>query len=259
MLHHKRDFKYYIDLVYQKAKADLRTEAARGYLGVLWWVIEPLMYMGAFYVVFVHFFHRGDENFVMFLLSGLIAWKFFQTTILTGSNSLIANGNLMNQVYLPKILFPFTTIMVNTLKFIIILVLFLLLLIFETGHVKLSWAFLPLIVLTQLILVTSLTGFFSAIIPFFPDFRVILENVLLMFFFISGVFFKISSLPDNVQNYLSLNPMAFLISEYRNILIHGNLPNLKGLILVIIFSLLLFCIVLWLFRRFDRIYPKIIY
>jgi lipopolysaccharide transport system permease protein len=259
MLHHQRDFKYYVDLVFQKAKADLRTEAARGYLGVLWWVIEPVMYMGAFYVVFVHFFHRGDENFVMFLLSGLISWKFFQTTILIGSNSLITNGNLMNQVYLPKIVFPFTTIMVNTLKFLIILVLFVSLLLFETGHASWSWIFLPLIVLTQLILVTSITSFFSAIMPFFPDFRVILENVLLMLFFISGVFFRITSLPDSIQNYLSLNPMAFLISEYRNILIRGTLPNVRGLILVIIFSLLLFGIVLWLFRRFDRIYPKIIY
>jgi len=259
MLYHQRDFKYYIDLVYQKAKADLRTEAARGYLGVLWWVIEPVMYMGAFYVVFVHFYHRGDENFVMFLLSGLIAWKFFQTTILTGSNSLIANGNLMNQVYLPKIVFPFTTIMVNTIKFVIILVLFLTLLFFGTGHVSWTWVFLPLIVLTQLILVTSITSFFSAIMPFFPDFRVILENILLMFFFISGVFFKIKNLPDNVQKYLLLNPMAFLISEYRNILFRGALPSINGLIFVIIFSLLLFGIALWLFRRFDRIYPKIIY
>ena len=259
MLYHQRDFRYYVDLVFQKAKADLRTEAARGYLGVLWWIVEPVMYMGAFYVVFVHFFHRGDENFIIFLLSGLIAWKFFQTTILAGSNSLIANGNLMNQVYLPKIVFPFTTIVVNTIKFLIILIIFVALLFLGTGHTSWVWVFLPLIVLAQLILVTSITSLFSAIMPFFPDFRVILENVLLMFFFVSGVFFNIADLPNNVQKYLLLNPMAFLISEYRNILLRGTLPSVKGLILVLIFSILMFGIALWLFRRFDRIYPKIIY
>jgi lipopolysaccharide transport system permease protein len=259
MYHHQRDLKYFIDLVLQKSKADLKTEAARGYLGVLWWVIEPVMYMGVFYVVFVHFFHRGDGNFVMFLLSGLIAWKFFQSTIIAGSNSLIANGSLMNQVYLPKIIFPFTTITVNTIKFLIIVGLFITLLFIVTGHGLWTWSYLPLIILVQLMLVAGVTSFFSAIMPFFPDFKVILDNVMLMVLFSSGVFYKLEYLPAKIQKFLLLNPIAFLISEYRNILIHGSPPNIKGLILVLIFSILMFGFSFVLFRRFDRIYPKIIY
>ena len=49
-----RNYRYFIDLVLQKARAGLRAEASRGYLGVLWWVIEPVIYMGVFYTVFAH-------------------------------------------------------------------------------------------------------------------------------------------------------------------------------------------------------------
>lgn len=259
MVHYRKNLRYYFELVLQKAKADLRAEAARGYLGVLWWFVEPILYMGAFYIVFAHVFQRGDKNFVMFLLSGLIVWKWFHSTILVGSNSLMANANLMNQVYVPKIIFPLTTITVNTIKFLIILFLFILFLQIGAGKTSWSWLFLPGIVLVQLLLIVAVTIFFSAIMPFFPDFRVILDNVLLVVFFLSGIFFDIATLPEKVQTFLLLNPMALLINSYRDVLLQGNMPNWKDLLFVILFSFFVLCPAGWLLRRFDRIYPKIIY
>lgn len=259
MLHFQRSLRYYIDLVFQKAKADLRTEAARGYLGVLWWIIEPIMYMGAFYIVFAHIQQRGDKNYVTFLLSGLIAWKWFHSSIMVGSNSLIANANLMKQVYVPKILFPLTTIIVNTIKFLIIVFFFILFLQVVAGKASWSWLYLPVLIFVQLLLIIAATSFFSAIMPFFPDLRGILENILLMFFFVSGVFFDITTLPEKVKKYLSINPMAFLITSYRDALLHGRIPNWKGLFYVILFSFFVFCLAGWLFQKYDRVYPKITY
>ena len=259
MVHPRTELRYYFELVLQKAKADLRTEAARGYLGVLWWIIEPIMYMGAFYIVFAHLYRRGDDSFVMFLLTGLIAWKWFHSTVSVGSNSLMVNVNLMNHVYLPKIVFPLTTITVNTIKFLIILSLFLLFLQFGAEKASWDWILLPGIIFVQLLLIVAVTSFFSAIVPFFPDFRVILENVLLMLFFLSGVFFDITTLPAQAQKYLYLNPMAVLIANYRKVLLQGVTPDWQGLMLVILFSLLVLCLSVWLFRRYDRIYPKVIY
>ena len=103
-----RGWHYLTDLIIQKARAGLRAEASRGYLGVLWWVIEPVMYMSVFYVAFAHLLKRGDENFVIFLLVGLIVWKWFHATLSTGGNSLMVSAGLMNQIYVPKIIFPLT-------------------------------------------------------------------------------------------------------------------------------------------------------
>jgi lipopolysaccharide transport system permease protein len=255
----QRNWRYFVDLVLQNAKAGLRAEASRGYLGVLWWIIEPVMYMGIFYIAFAHLLHRGNENYVLFLLTGLIVWKWFHATVTSGSNSLMANAGLMNQVYLPKIVFPLTAIVINFFKFLIIFILFLTFVQFTSTKTSLTWAFLPLLIITQFLLIVSVTSLLAAIMPFFPDLRVILENIMMMFLFLSGVFFDIYKLPASIQGYLMLNPMAALISMYRKLLLNGVPPNWHQLYLVILFSLSVLIMALLLFHRFDRVYPKIIH
>ena len=254
-----RDWHYLTDLVIQKARAGLRAEASRGYLGVLWWIIEPVMYMAVFYVAFVHVLNRGDDNYVIFLLTGLIIWKWFHATVSTGANSLMSIAGLMNQVYVPKIVFPLTNIAVNSFKFLIILSLLLMFLLFTPTKVNWTWTLLPILILTQLLLITASTSFLSAIMPFFPDLKVILDNVLMMLLFLSGIFYDISKMPAKVQSYLMLNPMASLIVMYRKILLQGIAPDWVQLINVLSFSSVLMVIALWLLYRFDRIYPKIIF
>jgi lipopolysaccharide transport system permease protein len=255
----QKKWQNFMDLVIQKAMAGLRAEASRGYLGVLWWVIEPLMYMCIFYVVFAHLFHRGDENYIMFLLTGLISWKWFHATVATGANSLMANFGLMNQVYLPKIIFPLTNIAINTFKFLIILIILILLLQFTSARVTWVWVLLPVLVLTQLLLIVGVTSLLAAIMPFFPDLRVILDNILMMMLFLSGIFFDISKMPESVQQYLWLNPMAALIAMYRKLLLEGVAPDWQQVLGILSFSIALLSLAVWLFRRFDRVYPKIIF
>jgi lipopolysaccharide transport system permease protein len=255
----QRNWWNFVDLVLQKARAGLRAEASRGYLGVLWWVIEPVMYMGIFYIVFAHLFHRGDENYIMFLLSGLIVWKWFHATVTTGSNSLIANAGLMNQVYLPKIVFPLTAIAINTFKFLIILILFLTFLQFTSTKPSLTWILLPVLILTQLLLIVSVVSLLAAVMPFFPDLKVILDNIMMMLLFLSGIFFDIAGLPLSIQRYLYLNPMAELINMYRKLLLKGVPPDWGQIFLVISFSFTVMILSGWLFHRFDRVYPKIIH
>lgn len=255
----QRNWWNFVNLVLQKAKAGLRAEASRGYLGVLWWVIEPVMYMGIFYIVFAHLFHRGDENYIMFLLTGLIVWKWFHATVTTGSNSLIANAGLMNQVYLPKIVFPLTAIAINTFKFLIILILFLTFLQFTPTKPSLTWALLPFLILTQLLLIVSVVSLLAAVMPFFPDLKVILDNIMMMLLFLSGIFFDIAGLPVSIQGYLYLNPMATLITMYRKLLLEGVPPDWGQIFLVISFSFTVMILAGCLFHRFDRVYPKIIH
>lgn len=246
------------NLILQKTKADLRSEASRGYLGILWWILEPVMYMGAFYIVFTHIRNRGDDNYVMFLLSGLIAWKWFHTTITGGANSLMANAGLMNQVYLPKIIFPLTAVTVNTIKFFIVMTLFLLFLLIFAEGITMSWGWLPIIVCVQLLLIIAITCFLSALMPFFPDFKLILQNIMLILLFLSGIFYDISSLPDRVEKVLIVNPIASLIQMYRNILLDQKSPDLIVLLYIVLASIIILLIAVSLLKRYDRLYPKIV-
>jgi lipopolysaccharide transport system permease protein len=110
-----------------------------------------------------------------------------------------------------------------------------------------------------LFFIVAVACLFAAIMPFFPDLRVILENGMLMIFFLSGIFFDMTKLPESVQTYLWLNPMAVIINTYRKILLKGMLPDWHQLLFVLSFSFVILLLALYLYHRFDRIYPKIIH
>ena len=258
MQYNLQNLKHALDLIKQISKADLRTEASRGYLGVLWWIIEPVLYMGTFYIVFSHIIRSGDGNYVFFLLTGLVVWKWFNTTIIVGSNSLMVNVGLMNQVYVPKIIFPLTVIVTNTVKFFIIFILFLVFLCFASTP-SLSWFSVITVIFVQTIFTISVTCLLSSIIPFFPDLRQLLDNILLVLLFLSGVFLNLSQFPERIQKILFLNPMAVIISMYRKVLLDNSLPDWNKLLFVVLFSIPIFLLAFWLLNRFDRIYPKIIH
>ena len=255
---YNRGWSYLVDLIIQKARAGLRAEASRGYLGVLWWVIEPVMYMSVFYIAFAHLLNRGDENYVMFLLTGLIVWKWFHATLNTGSNSLMSSAGLMNQIYVPKIIFPMTNVAVNTFKFLFVLLMFLLFLKFTSGRVTWAWLLLPILVFTQFLLIAALSSLLAALMPFFPDLKMIFDNILMMLLFLSGVFFDIAKLPERMQQYLLVNPMAVLITMYRKVLLQGIPPDWRQVAWILVFSTVTMLLAVWVLRRYDRIYPKII-
>ena len=90
------------DIIYFKTYAELKAESHRYYLGILWWLIEPIIYMLVFYFVFGVLFQRGTEDFVPFLLTGLVFWHWFQSTVMQSADTISANRFLLNQVFVPN-------------------------------------------------------------------------------------------------------------------------------------------------------------
>jgi lipopolysaccharide transport system permease protein len=248
----------HLDLIKYKVYAELSAEAARTFLGILWWVIEPVLYMSVFYFIFGVLFQRGGEGFVYFLLVGLVVWKWFDSSIRSGMVSLQTNAAVIVQVYQPKFIFPVIVVLINTAKFLFVMLLLLLFLLVSGKPASASWlALLPLISV-QCVFIASITSLFATVIPFVPDFKWVVENGLTMLFFLSGVFFDISAMPENFQVWLRLNPMAVLIDNYRNVLLQGQMPDWWQLFWVLLFSGILILAALRVFNRFDRIYPKLV-
>jgi lipopolysaccharide transport system permease protein len=248
----------YLLLILQKSTSDLVAEARQGYLGMLWWVIEPVLYLSVFYFIFVAVFDRGGKDSVVFLLIGLVIWKWFGSSIPKCSNSIFANSGLIKQIYIPKIVFPVITILTTTFKFIIVFFLLLLFLLIIGYGVNTAWLALPLLILMQFLLTLSIGGVLSALIPFLPDLRIVIDNAMLLLFFVSGVFFDFSSASPMAKALLHINPMLGLIESYRNVLVSGVWPDLIILAYIFILSLLLMIIAMYLLHRFDRVYPKIV-
>ena len=246
------------ELILYKSYAELKTEAARLYASFLWWIIEPVMYMGAFYIVFGLVFQRGGPGFVPFLLCGLVIWKWFASSVTHGANSIIANMGLIQMVYVQKFVFPGATLLTNTVRFLFVFFMFIIFLVLYGISPKTAWLGLPVVLITQFLLNAACSGFASAVVPFVPDIRLLIEKILMLGFFMSGIFFDSNSIPEKYQGFFLMNPMAVLIEEYREILLHGRWPDWKAMAIITIVSIVGIMISRALMIRYDRHYPKVL-
>ena len=249
----------YLELVSYKVFADLRAEARQTYLNFLWWVIEPVLYMAVFYVVFGLLLKRGGgPEYVPFLLTGLTAWRWFDNAVRTGSKSIMTNAHLMRQVYLPKIVFPVIAVIQSTLKFVCVLLLLLVFLQFFESGVSVTYLALPAIMLVQLIFICAFTFALAAVVPFLPDIGKLIGNALTLLMFLSGIFYTGKTIPDEYKDYFYMNPMATLLESYRDILLYSSWPDWRGLFWIAALSCLGLLAVVVFFRRNDKVYPKIL-
>ncbi|MEM7480885.1 MAG: ABC transporter permease [Acidobacteriota bacterium] len=250
-------FRRYFALILYKTYTELRAEASRTYFGYVWWVVEPVLSMSVYYFVFEYLFRQGTANFGLFLIIGLIPWRWFSTSITHGSSALIQSRALMKQVYLPKVVLPLVTLASNTFKFLVVfalLIAFLWLMGFAPGPQYLA---LVAVILVQGLLVGGLTLLAAAVTPFVPDLRVLLDNFLRLLFFVSGIFHDIDVLGGKAESLLRLNPLTWLTEAYREILLHRQWPDFEALLWIGACSAVVLFLAERLIRRFEFVYPKL--
>jgi len=250
---------HYFSLLWFKTYADLRAEAARTYLNFLWWIVEPVLYMAVFYVVFGVLFKRGDgPEYVPFLLCGLAVWKWFDSTLRAGANAIQMNAALIGQVFVPKAFFPSVTIAQNLVKYVVVLAILLIFLQFYGPGVNTSYLALPLVVFVQFLFITGCTFLLAAIVPFMPDILQMVNYALTLLLFLSGIFYSVDTFPDHYQIFFALNPMVEIIESYRDVLLYERWPDFGALALVAGVSLLIGGLGLWIMARFERVYPRVV-
>ncbi|MEN9848535.1 MAG: hypothetical protein RL368_1275 [Pseudomonadota bacterium] len=245
------------ELILYKTYADLRAETERTYLGFLWWIFEPIMYMSVFYVMFGLMLGHKTDDFVPFLLVGLTIWQWFKSCLSHGSESILGAHGLITQIHLPKVIFPIILILTDTVKFIFIFSLLLIFLWLYGYSITIHYLALPILFFVQLLFTTSLTFILAAVVPFLPDLRFVVENVLQAVFFVSGVFVAASIVPEEYLGYYYLNPMTNLIEDYRNVLMYAKMPDWSSLLVIMAISVLGIIFGAYLIKRFEHIYPKV--
>jgi lipopolysaccharide transport system permease protein len=245
----------YLELIFWKAMAELQAEAARAYIGILWWVAEPALYMLAFYTAFGLGLRGGGEQAVFFLLCGLVPWKWFTSGVQNGSGSIQANSGLIQQVYLPKLILPLVSIFTNTIKFIIVLTI-LMLILTAFGHgPDVTWFGLPVVIAVELLLIVAAGSLAASILPIFPDIKLVVDNGLMVLMFVSGVFFDMSRLPP--QAVLRYNPLIPILEGFRAPLLRHEWPDWQALSWVTVAAIAMYAVAIRILVAYDRRYIKL--
>jgi lipopolysaccharide transport system permease protein len=246
-----------VELVLFSTYAELRAEAARSYLGLIWWVLEPAMMMGAFWLVFDVILRTGGPDYVPFLLIGMTLWQWMKSCITHGGYAIWGSLPMVRQVRLPPLVFPLIAMLSDTVKFACIFVL-LVVILWALGYPPNAayWA-LP-IVFAAIFLAAAGAGFvISALVPLVPDLRFVIEQVLMVVMFLSGVIFPLDKVPEHLRWVMALNPVAVVMDDARGILLHGQLPNWIGLSKVALISVVLCAGGVLFVQRLAPRFPKL--
>jgi len=249
---------HYINVIFYRAQAEMRAEVARGALGMLLWVLEPVIYMGAFYLIFSLLNIRGGVEAIPYLLPALVVWKWFASSVYRGAVSIAQGAAVMQQIYVPKYVFLASVLLSAFYQFMIVFFILVVFLIFYGISPVAVWFNLIPLIFIQFILIVAVAGFFAVLLPFLPDLKIVISNGLTLMFFLSGVFFDVSAASEMHQRILYLNPMASVIEGYRDIFLNNAMPDWGALANVFVFSLILLMMVIFLIKKWDRIFPKVL-
>jgi len=223
-----RELWHYRYLLRNLVARDLKARYKNSVLGILWSILNPMFLMLVFTILFSVLANNQIRDYPIFVLTGLIPWNFFSGSLISGTVSVTSNSGLVKKVYFPRELLPTAALLSNLVNFLFaFLVLVVFLYIFGIGlTVHALWV--PLILATQLIFTLGLALLLGSLTVFYRDVLMILEVVMLAWFFLTPVFYSLEMFGNTAtvlgytfypaQLLRWLNPMASIIDGYRTVL-----------------------------------------
>jgi homopolymeric O-antigen transport system permease protein len=221
---------YVRDLLYELVGRDIKLRYKRSVLGILWSLLNPLAHLIVLVFVFQRVMPLNIPNYSLFAFTGVLAWGWFSAALSAATISIVGNRELIRQPGFPAPILPVVPVLLNLVHFAIAMALLLVVLLLGGGGLTGAVMVLPLVVALQFMVTLSL-GYFTATLQVrFHDTSHVLGVVLLLGFFLTPVFYRARAVPEAYQPIYNLNPMAQLITAYRDILIGGQWPDARALL-----------------------------
>ncbi len=231
----------YFSLVDVQARMALKADASKYFLGYIWWLLEPLLFVGVFYVVFNVILDARRADFLVFLMCGKLPFVWFSKSVTQASNSIVANAGLIGRIDIPKSLFPMAVIQEGLYKPAAVFVLLLGVVLAYDYPAGWVWLWLVPIMAINYLLIMGCSFLGAILVCLQRDFGMLIPLGMVFLMFTSGIFWDVRSLEDQHMTNLILttNPLAFLLDAYRQVLMYGRAPDITLLLMVALGCVLL--------------------
>lgn len=203
---------------------DFKEQYLGSYLGIVWAMLRPLLFIGIMWFVFVFGFKSKpiDDGtpFILWLLCGMIPWFFFADSLGKSMNAIVSNSFLVKKVAFRVSILPLVQV-ISSLYIHIVFVGILLSIFILYGYTPtIYWLQIPYFMICMILLLLGLGWLTSAIKVFVKDVGEIIGVIIQFGFWLTPIFWSISIIPEKYQSIIKLNPMFYIIDGYRNALIH---------------------------------------
>jgi ABC-type polysaccharide/polyol phosphate export permease len=255
-----RELFNYRQLVALLVVRELKVRYKRSVFGLLWTMLNPLLLMIVYTVVFTTVMASGQKNFSIFLLAALLPWLFFQTAVMQGLNAILGNQDLIRKVRVPQAVFPLSVVGSNLVNFTLSMAPLFLLMAALKQPFSAALLFLPVAMVFLTVFTSGVTLLLASLTVFFRDVKHLTEVALQMLMYLSPVLYDLHTLGANkswwfqlFRKFLALNPLTYLLAMVRDPVYYARVPGWHSIAIaagVSLFSLLAG------YRIFQRLAPR---
>lgn len=215
--HYWLDLFRYRELFYILAWRDIAVRYKQTVIGILWALLQPLLTMIIFVIVFGKIANLPSENipYPVYVFAAMLPWTFFATAFANAGNSLIGNANLISKVYFPRLIIPAATIIVGIIDFLISFVILIIIMLWYGYYPTWHMLTLPLFLLMAFFAAFGLGVFVASLNVKYRDFKFVIPFIVQFGLFASPVAYGAALIPEAYRILYYLNPMVAVIDGFR--------------------------------------------
>ena len=254
-----KNFRKYREYIIYATRARLRSEVSNSYLSWIWWILEPMLDMAMYIVVFGIFFRMREDYFPIFLFIGISMWNFLSKSV-RGSVGLVRrNRDIITKIYIPKSVILIKDILVNLTKMLLSFTVIILMMLVYRIQADCSALFIVPVIIELLIFTYGVCCFFLHFGVYYEDLEYVVSIMLNILMYFSGIFYSIERLlPDETGRYLIIcNPVAFLINLTRGALLYRKVIDFGWLLFWLIVSIIISIAGTLLIKKNENNYVKL--
>ena len=221
-------FGRYWPVIYNLVTQELRVRYQRSMLGFFWTMLNPLLMLATLSWVFSSLPMGEFTSYPMYLFSGMVPWSLLSNTLSESAGCIIANEGLIRKIYIPKLVFPISRVLINGVTLVLTLAAFLLLLAPMYAWPSLSYVMLPLAIVLFGAFSLGLGLVVATANTFFRDCGHLVSVFLQAWYFASPILYQASQFSSRSQWLLRLNPAYYFIELFHVIIYQGSFPSISA-------------------------------
>ena len=252
---------HYRELFWFLGLRDVMVRYKQAVLGIAWAVLEPIMIMIVFTVIFGKIAKLPSDGipYPIFTFAAILPWNLFSKPLAQGSNSLVSNSGMISKIYFPRLIMPAGAVISGCIDFAVAFGIFILLMIWYQVAPTVHAMFLPLFFLLGITASLGVGLWLSALNVMYRDVKHIVPFLIRFGLYISPVGFASSVIPEKYRFLYSLNPMVGVIDGFRWCLLGGKVHIYwPSVYLSALLSLAVLISGMYFFRRMERIFADVI-
>ena len=248
------------EVLYRFGIRDVLLRYRQTAIGVAWVVLQPLAAAGIFSIVFgqVADLPSGGLPYFLFAYMGMLGWNLFSGVVTRSAPSLVSNQALVSKVFFPRMLIPLSSMLSVMLDFVVAFALGIVLLFIYGVNPGWPILLLPIWTVLAVLLGAGIGLAASAIMVKYRDVGYMLPWVIQILLFASPVAYSLERVPANLQTLYSLNPITWMLEQFRYSLLGTPAPPSWQIVASVIVSIVVFLGGTLVFQKFERNFADVI-